>query len=242
MEHIWNITLKKSYLNTADDKTYTACVISRHDTFHNADVADDLSSRGMGNREQILAVLNARDEFVREKLSDGNSFADSNIRLFPVVKGKWRGKGKKEKGEDMKCTVSIVCQKPLLEVLASVKLHVLGEKGLRCFLGSFIDLERDMKSEEACADDTLQFKCKDAKILDSADEEQGFFLLAEDGTERKARLVTNTPSLLTVRLPSDIAEGVYTPIVRTRYNSKGGALSSLRTIQGKYPVRIVPLL
>ena len=140
----------------------------------------------------------------------------------------------------MKCTVSIVCQKPLLEVLASVKLHVLGEKSLRCFLGSFTDLERDMKSGEACADDTLQFKCKDAKILDS--EEQGFFLLAEDGTERKARLVTNTPSLLTVRLPSDIAEGVYTPIVRTRYNSKGGALSSLRTIQGKYLVRIVPLL
>jgi len=242
MEHIWNITLKKSYLNTADDKTYTACVMSRRDTLHNADVADDLSSRGMGNREQILAVLNARDEFVREKLSDGNSFADSNIRIFPVVKGKWRGKGKKEKGESMKCTVSIVCQKPLLEILASVKLHVLGEKGLRCFLGSFIDLERDMKSGEACADDTLQFKCKDAKILDSADAEQGFFLLAEDGTERKARLVINTPSLLTVRLPSDIAEGKYTPIVRTRYNSKGAALSSLRTIQGEYPVRIVPLL
>ena len=241
MEHIWNITLKKSYLNTADDKTYTACVMSRRDTFHNADVADDLSSRGMGNREQILAVLNARDEFVREKLSDGNSFADSNIRLFPVVKGKWRGTGKKENGES-KCTVSIVCQKPLLELLESVKLLVLGEKSLRCFLGAFTDLERDMKSGEACADDTLQFKCKDAKILDSADAEQGFFLSAEDGTERKARLVINTPSLLTVRLPSDIVEGVYTPIVRTRYNSKGGALSSLRTIQGVYPVHIVPLL
>ena len=73
------------------------------------------------------------------------------------------------------------------------------------------------------------------------DEEQGVFFVDSSGTEHKVtrKLTVNKPSQLIARVPTDVAEGSVSLVVRTKYSGSANVLKTLRELRYAYELKAV---
>ena len=74
------------------------------------------------------------------------------------------------------------------------------------------------------------------KIQDEKDESQGVFFIDEKGVSRRAdkRLALNKPSQIMVKVPSDVAEGAVSLVIKTKYTTGGAVLKAPRELKYNY--------
>ena len=231
-EHQWDVYLRPNVLTKDDENDCIADVLTRLQTRRNEDVANRIVAAGSELRkETILAVLNRRDEEVREIVLSGCSFMDGLVQVSPRVAGVWANAGSPFDPAAHKRTVDLVPTAAFRDALEGVGVRVLGTKASGAEITLITDTATGRTDGTLTAGDDIIIDGSRIKV-DEADEAQGVFVVDSSGAEHKVtrRLSMNKPSQLIARVPADVPKGACTVIVRTRYTAGGIALKELRTV------------
>ncbi|MBD5446997.1 MAG: DUF4469 domain-containing protein [Treponema sp.] len=224
--------LRPNVLTKDDENDCIADVLTRLQTRRNEDVANRIVAAGSELRkETILAVLNRRDEEVKEILLSGCSFMDGLVQVSPRVAGVWANAGSPFDPAAHKRTVDLVPTAAFRDALEGVGVRVLGTKANGAEITLITDTATGRTDGTLTAGDDIIIDGSRIKV-DEADEAQGVFVVDASGAEHKVtrRLSVNKPSQLIARVPADVPPGACTVIVRTKYSTSGTSLKELRTV------------
>lgn len=231
-EHQWDVYLRPNGLTKDDENDCIADVLTRLQTRRNEDVANRIVAAGSELRkETIVAVLNRRDEEVRDILLSGCSFMDGLVQISPRVAGVWANAGSPFDPAAHKRTVDLVPTAAFREALEGVGVRVLGTKASGAEITLITDTATGRTDGTLTIGDDISIEGSKIKV-DEADAAQGVFIVDSTGAEHKVtrRLSVNKPSQLIARVPADVPEGACTVIVRTKYTTGGIALKELREV------------
>lgn len=231
-EHQWDVYLRPNGLTKDDENDCIADVLTRLQTRRNEDVANRIVAAGSELRkETIVAVLNRRDEEVRDILLSGCSFMDGLVQISPRVAGVWANAGSPFDPAAHKRTVDLVPTAAFREALEGVGVRVLGTKASGAEITLITDTATGRTDGTLTIGDDISIEGSKIKV-DEADAAQGVFIVDSTGAEHKVtrRLSVNKPSQLIARVPADMPEGACTVVVRTKYTTGGIALKELREV------------
>lgn len=231
-EHQWDVYLRPNGLTKDDENDCIADVLTRLQTRRNEDVANRILAAGSELRkETIVAVLNRRDEEVRDILLSGCSFMDGLVQISPRVAGVWANAGSPFDPAAHKRTVDLVPTAAFREALEGVGVRVLGTKASGAEITLITDTATGRTDGTLTIGDDISIEGSKIKV-DEADAAQGVFIVDSTGAEHKVtrRLSVNKPSQLIARVPADVPEGACTVVVRTKYTTGGIALKELREV------------
>lgn len=231
-EHQWDVYLRPNGLTKDDENDCIADVLTRLQTRRNEDVANRIVAAGSELRkETIVAVLNRRDEEVRDILLSGCSFMDGLVQISPRVAGVWANAGSPFDPAAHKRTVDLVPTAAFREALEGVGVRVLGTKASGAEITLITDTATGRTDGTLTIGDDISIEGSKIKV-DEADAAQGVFIVDSTGAEHKVtrRLSVNKPSQLIARVPADVPEGACTVVVRTKYTTGGIALKELREV------------
>ena len=232
-EHQWDVYLRPNTLTKDDENDCIADVLTRLQTRRNEDVANRIVAAGSELRkETILAVLNRRDEEVREIVLSGCSFMDGLVQVSPRVAGVWANAGSPFDPAAHKRTADLVPTAAFRDALEGVGVRVLGTKASGAEITLITDTATGRTDGTLTAGDDIIIDGSRIKV-DEADEAQGVFVVDASGAEHKVtrRLSVNKPSQIIARVPADVPPGACTVIVRTKYSTSGsGSLKEVREV------------
>jgi len=240
-EHQWDVYLRPNYLTTDDLNDCIADVLTRLQTQHNADIAAKIAAKTAQDKNAVLAILNQRDEEVKNCLLDGKSFADSLVQISPRVSGVWASAKSPFDPAVHKRTVDLTLTQEFRSALDEVGVRVLGTKQGGAEISLITDAATGKTDGTITAGDDIVLDGEKIKITDEGDEAQGVFFVDSEGKEHRVnrRLTVNKPAQLIARVPADLAEGAVTLIVRTKYTGSATTLKSVRELRYAYELKAV---
>lgn len=239
-EHQWDVYLRPNYLTVDDLNDCIADVLTRLQTQHNEDVATKIAAKTAQDKNAVLAILNQRDEEVKNCLLDGKSFADSLVQISPRVSGVWATSKSPFDPAVHKRTVDLVLTQDFRSALDEVGVRVLGTKQGGAEISFITDAATGKTDGTITAGDDIVLDGEKIKIQDEADETQGVFFIDSDGKEHRVsrRLTVNKPAQIIARVPSDVS-GEVKVVVRTKFTSGNRPLSISREIAYALSCKVV---
>lgn len=239
-EHQWDVYLRPNYLTVDDLNDCIADVLTRLQTQHNADIAAKIAAKTAQDKNAVLAILNQRDEEVKNCLLDGKSFADSLVQISPRVSGVWATSKSPFDPAVHKRTVDLVLTQEFRSALDEVGVRVLGTKQGGAEISLITDAATGKTDGTITAGDDIVLDGEKIKIQDEADEAQGVFFVDSDGKEHRVsrRLTVNKPAQIIARVPSDV-KGEVKVVVRTKFTSGNRPLSTSREISYALVCKVV---
>ncbi len=240
-EHQWDVYLRPNYLTTDDLNDCIADVLTRLQTQHNAEIAAKIATKTGQDKNSVLAILNQRDEEVKNCLLDGKSFADSLVQISPRVSGVWATSKSPFDPAVHKRTADLTLTQEFRSALEAVGVRVLGTKTNGAEISLVTDAATGKTDGTITAGDDIIIEGEKIKIQDEGDEAQGVFFVDSEGKEHRVnrRLTVNKPAQLIARVPADLAEGAVTLIVRTKYTGSATTLKSVRELRYAYELKAV---
>ena len=240
-EHEWDVYLRPNYLTTDDLNDCVAEVLTRLQTQHNEEIAAKIATKTGQDKNSVLAILNQRDEEVKNCLLDGKSFSDSLVQISPRVSGVWASAKAPFDPAVHKRTVDLVLTQEFRSALDEVGVRVLGTQQGGAEISLITDAATGKTDGTITAGDDIVLDGEKIKIQDEADEAQGVFFVDSEGKEHRVsrRLTVNKPAQLIARVPADLAEGAVTLIVRTKYTGSATTLKSVRELRYAYELKAV---
>ena len=216
-EHQWDVYLRPNYLTTDDLNDCVADVLTRLQTQHNADIAAKIAAKTAQDKNAVLAILNQRDEEVKNCLLDGKSFADSLVQISPRVSGVWATSKSPFDPAVHKRTVDLVLTQEFRTAQGGAEISLI------------TDAATGKTDGTITAGDDIVLDGEKIKIQDEADEAQGVFFVDSEGKEHRVsrRLTVNKPTQVIARVPSDV-KGEVKVVVRTKFTQGGKPLTSAR--------------
>ena len=240
-EHQWDVYLRPNYLTTDDLNDCIADVLTRLQTQHNAEIAAKIATKTGQDKNSVLAILNQRDEEVKNCLLDGKSFSDSLVQISPRVSGVWASAKAPFDPAVHKRTADLTLTQEFRSALEAVGVRVLGTKTNGAEISLITDAATGKTDGTITAGDDIIIEGEKIKIQDEADEAQGVFFVDSEGKEHRVsrRLTVNKPAQIIARVPADLAEGAVTLIVRTKYTGSATTLKSVRELRYAYELKAV---
>ena len=239
-EHQWDVYLRPNYLTVDDLNDCIADVLTRLQTQHNADIAAKIAAKTAQDKNAVLAILNQRDEEVKNCLLDGKSFADSLVQISPRVSGVWATSKSPFDPAVHKRTVDLVLTQDFRSALDEVGVRVLGTKQGGAEIALVTDAATGKTDGTITAGDDIVLDGEKIKIQDEADETQGVFFIDSDGKEHRVsrRLTVNKPAQVIARVPADLS-GEVKVVIRTKFTSGNRPLSTSREIAYALSCKVV---
>ena len=231
-EHQWDVYLRPNYLTTDDLNDCIADVLTRLQTQHNADIAAKIAAKTAQDKNAVLAILNQRDEEVKNCLLDGKSFSDSLVQISPRVSGVWATSKSPFDPAVHKRTVDLVLTQEFRSALDEVGVRVLGTKQGGAEISLITDAATGKTDGTITAGDDIVLDGEKIKIQDEADETQGVFFIDNEGKEHRVsrRLTVNKSSQVIARVPSDV-KGEVKVVVCTKFTNGKNILKDVRLIE-----------
>ena len=222
-EHQWDVYLRPNYLTVDDLNDCVAEVLTRLQTQHNEEIAAKIATKTGQDKNSVLAILNQRDEEVKNCLLDGKSFSDSLVQISPRVTGVWASAKSPFDSSVHKRTADLTLTQEFRSALEAVGVRVLGTKASGAEIALVTDASTGKTDGTITAGDDIVLDGEKIKIQDEADETQGVFFIDSDGKEHRVtrRLTVNKPAQVIARVPSDVPAGEVKIVVRTKFTGSG---------------------
>ncbi|UKI55165.1 MAG: DUF4469 domain-containing protein [Treponema succinifaciens] len=142
-----------------------------------------------------------------------------------------------------KCSFDIMPSASLRAETSKISVKVTGCKDSGgAVIGAVTNTLTGNKDGTVQIGDDVIIEGEKIKIQDEADTEQGVFFVDMEGNEHRVtrKLTANKPSRLIARVPSSVAEGNVSLIIRTRYTgSSVNILKNLRELRYAYELKAV---
>ena len=234
-DKVWNVALRPNTLTPDNPSDCIAVVKNDKPTKTNEDIAKKIVEERSEYREDtILNILNMRDKTVKGFIEAGESFRDGLVQASPRVSGVWENSKAQFDSAIHRRTLDLTITQEMKNALDAISVNVV-ERDISDS-SSKITLVTNSLTGEAngtmpIGDDVI-IEGDKIKIQDEADSAQGVFFVDEEGKEHKVtrKLTDNKPSRLTARVPSDLAEGSYKLVIRTKFSTGKKSLKDIREI------------
>jgi hypothetical protein len=243
-ETFWKVWLRPNLLTKDVGNDFTAEVSTVGKTVRNEDIAKRIvAGRSEQRLETILSILTARDEIVREALSQGSAVQDGCARMAPRVSGSWIGASHVFDPSVHKIGLDMSPSVEMRSVLETVGVEVLGEKDSGAYIALVTDTSTDTSTGKTdgtiTPDEDVIVTGDKIKIAPEDEKGLGVFFVNEKGEETPVthKLAENNPKKLIFRAPA-LADGVYTLKAATRFSSSSVLLQEPRIITYEFPLTV----
>ncbi len=203
-------------------------------------LASDIQKQGIEvDTATMLDLFARRRKALLDRLLRGYSYSDDIVQMSPRVTGVFADQNSLFDPTIHKCTIDMSAGSALRANLGSVKVKITGSKDAGgAKIASITNTLTGKNDGTAPIGDDISIEGDKIKIADEDDAEQGIFFIASDHSEYKVtrKLTLNRPKHIIARVPSDLAEGEYTVVIRTKFSNNSTPLKSIREIKYSYKV------
>lgn len=188
----------------------------------NKDIAEQLAKEGVEiNYCTLTYIIDQYDRVVRNMVCEGYTVETNNVCFTPELSGNWSMDSLKFDSEKHKCSIKCTLSKEMQSALGFVGVKVLGFRNA----SSHISQVKDITSEEVNS-----LISRNGNIII---EGNGIEAMSEDGTTNNCiflrnennhiidisnRILTNTTSQITLRVPSNLEVGKYHLLIHTLFS------------------------
>lgn len=224
-------------LLTADPNDYTAQTVDSR-SYTGEEIVDLMMKRGSTlTKADALAAVELYNEVCAELIADGANIVTPIFRTGLSISGVFEGATDSYDPARHTIKVNLQAGQLLQKALTTVKT----EKGTaptdtNPYIVEVIDVNSGAKNETITKGGIVQLAGTRLKF-NPADETQGIFLIAEDGTETRATVIAeNKPKRLMFLVPPDLATGTYILEVRTKVHDSSTELKNIKAGRFAKPV------
>ena len=233
-KYFWKVWLRLNLLTKEVLNDYVASVSTIGKTsLRNADIARLIVEEGTEFQyETLLNILEQSDRIIRQRVQQGYSVLTGVCQISPRVSGTWLGANAKFDPKVHKVTLDLLPSAEMRAALKEVGVEVLGVKDDGAFIGLVTDTATGATNGTITAGDDIRIDGDKIKIAPEEDTETGIFFVDANGdaTPVTRRLTQNDPKRIIARVP-ELAPGLYTLRVVTRFSSSTQLLKDTRTIE-----------
>jgi hypothetical protein len=238
----WKVRLKPNPLTKEPENDYIAEVSTPPKAARNEDLARRIvKMRSELRYETILAILNERDDAVRDYLREATPVQDGNIYLAPRITGAWMGIDPAFNPTEHKISIQATPTASLRKMFREeVGVQLLGKKsdgGAR--IGLVTDLHSGRTDGHITSGGDLLIRGEKIKIAPLGPPSGVFFVDAQGRSiPLEEPLTVNMPRKLICRIPSEVKDGIYMLRILTRFSSTNGILlNEPRTLAYDLPLQ-----
>ena len=242
-KYVWSIVLRPNPFTQDNDRDQLADVVPAA-AKRDEDIADAIVAEGSEiKKETILNILSLRNKKVFEYALSGCTYSNEVGSLSPRVSGVFEDINSVIDTALHKCSFDIMPSASLRAETSKISVKVTGCKDSGgAVIGAVTNTLTGNKDGTVQIGDDVIIEGEKIKIQDEADTEQGVFFVDMEGNEHRVtrKLTANKPSRLIARVPSSVAEGNVSLIIRTRYTgSSVNILKNLRELRYAYELKAV---
>ncbi len=201
------------------------------------DIANDIIEEGIELKKETLCdVIKRYEKTVAKRVLSGYAYSNDFVQMQPRITGVFESTSAQFDPAIHKCTVDMCAGTVLRSELSNVSVKILGEKDAGgAKISSVTDVETGDK-DTLTAGEMVLIEGDKIKIQDEKDESQGVFFIDEKGVSHRVdkRLALNKPSQIMVKVPSDVAEGAVSLVIKTKYTTGGAVLKAPRELKYNY--------
>lgn len=242
-KYVWSIVLRPNPFTQDNDRDQIADVVPAA-AKRDEDIADAIVAEGSEiKKETIMNILSLRNKKVLEYALSGCTYTNEVETMSPRVSGVFEDINAVFNPEVNKCSFDIVPSSALRSQTSKISVKVTGCKDSGgAVIGAVTNTLTGSKDGTIQIGDDIIIEGEKIKIQDESDTEQGVFFVDAEGNEHRVtrKLTANKPSQLIARVPSSVAEGDVSLIIRTRYTgSNVNILKNIRELRYAYELKAV---
>lgn len=193
------------------------------------EVIDLMTRRGTTlTRADVSAVLQVYAEVVSELVSDGCAVNTPLFNTSFSISGVFAGMSDTFDKSRHNVSLNINAGTKLREAVKSIKTEKVDGVSTNPLITEATDVVSGLVNVSLTPGGVLRLTGSRLKFF-PADETQGVFLVSESGSEVRCAVVAeNKPARVMVMIPQDIASGTYYAEVRTKLDSSGKSVKTLK--------------
>lgn len=193
------------------------------------EVIDLMTRRGTTlTRADVSAVLQVYAEVVSELVSDGCAVNTPLFNTSFSISGVFAGMSDTFDKSRHNVSLNINAGTKLREAVKSIKTEKVDGVSTNPLITEATDVVSGLVNVSLTPGGVLRLTGSRLKFF-PADETQGVFLVSESGSEVQCAVVAeNKPARVMVMIPQDIASGTYYAEVRTKLDSSGKSVKTLK--------------
>lgn len=193
------------------------------------EVIDLMTRRGTTlTRADVSAVLQVYAEVVSELVSDGCAVNTPLFNTSFSISGVFAGMSDTFDKSRHNVSLNINAGTKLREAVKSIKTEKVDGVSTNPLITEATDVVSGLVNVSLTPGGVLRLTGSRLKFFPS-DETQGVFLVSESGSEVRCAVVAeNKPARVMVMIPQDIASGTYYAEVRTKLDSSGKSVKTLK--------------
>lgn len=237
---LWKVWLRLNLLTKDVENDYTAEVSTVGKTARNEDIAERIIEEGSEIKyDTLLSIFNQHDRIIREMLQNGTSVLTGVCQCTPSVIGVWNSTTEKFDPDKHSVSVSIVPSAELRNALTKVGVEVLGVKDSTARIGLVTDTVTGLTDGSMTPGDDILVVGEKIRVMGDAEGIGVFFVNAEGAaTQVTRRLTQNDPKTVIARVPSGLADGMYTLRIVTQYSNSSTQLKAPRVIEYEHALHV----
>ena len=220
---------------TDDPNDYMA-IVTDNETMTTEEIVERMIGKGSTvTKAEALSVIEEFNYAVVDAVSNGNNVNTELFKVYPSISGVFANKSDGFDQSRHAVRLNINAGKRLAEAAAKIDLKKVDVAVAKPILQEFTDLKTKTRNESFTPGRIASIRGSLLKF-DEADEKQGIFFIAADGTETKVSdIVKNMPSELMFFVPEGLTTGSFQIELRTIFKN----YKSMRV--GRLLIDLVPV-
>lgn len=204
---------------TDDPNDYMA-IVTDNETMSIEDIVERMIGKGSTvTKAEALSVIEEFNYAVVDAVSNGKNVNTELFKVYPSISGVFVNKSDGFDQSRHAVRLNINAGKRLAEAAAKIDLKKVDVPVAKPILQEFTDLKTKVRNESFTPGQIASLRGSLLKI-DEADEKQGIFFIAADGTETKVSdIVKNMPSELMFFVPDSLTTGSFQIELRTIFKN-----------------------
>lgn len=203
------------------------------------DIANDIIEEGIELKKETLCdVIKRYEKAVSKRVLSGYAYSSELVQMQPRITGVFESTSAQFDPAIHKCTIDMSAGSALRSELSNISVKIRGEKDSGGAKISTVTNVETGDKETLSIGEMVLIEGDKIKIQDEKDENQGVFFIDSKGVSHRVekRIALNKPSQVMVKVPSDVAEGDLSLVIKTKFTG-GGELKNIREIKYKHSLK-----